>query len=310
MTPSPASSREHDNALLYSRATDSLTLWFYRHAASGALPAGWFEKNVPPRSKLAGNTGPLTIEIVTHCWQYSNMLAYQLSSLVLHPPTQCKVIFTVYYSGEDRDTQSLLQTFSNHCVDSVEWNWCELPPQSLFRRSIGRNQAALETRADWIWFTDCDLIFHAGCLDALNQQLQGRRDALVYPSEERVTTLLPQDDPMLRKTNGGLIDIETDQFSVDKKTRATGPLQITHGDVARAAGYCNALTIFQRPAPHWCKAIEDRVFRWLIGSQGVAIDVPGVYRIRHVSKGRYQGDSLRSRLRAAIRQLQSRMRRT
>jgi len=306
----PANAQARTNELLYSRHSDALKLWFYRHAASGIVPARWFEKNVPPHTARAKRTGTLTIEIVTHCWQYANMLAYQLSSLVLHPPRECKVIFTVYHSAKDRETQRLLEAFSAHCVDNVQWNWREMPPEYLFRRSIGRNQAALDTSADWIWFTDCDLMFHAGCLDALNEQLQGRREALVYPSEERVTALLPQEDPMFRQTNGRLSEIDTDQFSVDKKTRATGPLQITHGDVARATGYCNALPIFQRPASHWCKAIEDRVFRWLIGSQGVAIEVPGVYRIRHVSKGRYQRDTLRSRIRTVIRQVQSRLRST
>ncbi len=305
-----ARQQNHASDLLYSRWNDRLVLWCFRHAASGVLPARWFEKNVPPRSARAATSGALTIEIVTHCWQYANMLAYQLSSLVLHPPQHCKVIFTVYYSTEDNETRSMLEQFAEHRVDNVQWNWQARARESLFRRSIGRNEAALNTRADWIWFTDCDLIFHRGCLDALNRELQGRQDTLLYPRQERVTALLQEHDPLLNQHYAELVDIDPAAFSIDEKTRATGPLQITHGDVARAAGYCNALEIFQRPAAHWCKAIEDRVFRWLVASQGVAIDVPWVYRIRHVTKGRYQGNSLRSRLRTSIRLLQSWLRRT
>ena len=40
-------------------------------------------------------------------------------------------------------------------------------------------QAALLTDADWVWFTDCDLMFRDDCLDVLVEQLQGRRDAQI-----------------------------------------------------------------------------------------------------------------------------------
>jgi len=87
-------------------------------------------------------------------------------------------------------------------VPNVTWNWMPFEKESLFRRGIGRNQAALNTNAHWVWFTDCDLMFRKGCLDALAEQLQGRRDALVYPSEERCTELLREDNPMLQQGAG------------------------------------------------------------------------------------------------------------
>lgn len=282
-------------------------LWFFRLAASGLLPARWFLPEVPARESRAAKTGHLQLEIVSHCWRYSQLLAYQLSSLVNFPPERLSVTMTVFHAAEDEDTVALLQYFGAITVPGVRWNWQRIDQGRLFRRSIGRNLAARSTSSDWIWFTDCDLVFHRGCLDGLAGALQGRRDALVYPREERVSPLLPESDPTLVAGRQGarLVDIDAGQFVVQHRDRATGPLQITHGDVARACGYCDSLSVYQQPAQRWAKAHEDRAFRWLLRTPGVALDVPGVYRIRHLSKGRYQGSRISNLLRTTIRRLQA-----
>jgi hypothetical protein len=100
-----------------------------------------------------------------------------------------------------------------------------------------------------------------------------------------------------------VLDVDPALFSRFPRSRATGPLQITHGDVARAVGYCESLPYYQRPSATWCKAYEDRAFRWLLRSQGEPLDVPGVYRIRHVAKGRYTGGKLNTGLRSSLRRL-------
>lgn len=288
----------------------TMGLSFLRFAASGAIPARWFLPALPAENKRSAKTGVLNIEIVSHCWNYAHFLAYQLSSLAKFPPDRANVTMTVFYCEKDPQTVALLDYFADIDVPGVMWNWRALPREQLFRRSIGRNMAARETRADWIWFTDCDLLFRENCLDSLADALQGRRDTLVFPRHERVTPLLPQDNRMLTASNGqaGLFDIDTDQFTVRELTRATGPLQIVHGDVARACGYCDSLGIYQQPVDHWSKAHEDRAFRWLLRTQGTPLDIQGVYRIRHMQKGRYRGNSLSSRVRGAIRRLQSRLR--
>lgn len=282
---------------------------FLRFAASGWIPARWFQRDLPPVQSRAAKQGHLQLEIVSHCWNYAHFLIYQLSSLVNYPPKNVTVTMTVYYSKEDRSTCALLDHFAQLTVPGVHWNFQERPRQALFRRAIGRNQAALATNADWIWFTDCDLMFRDNCLDALAEQLQGRQDALVFPRVERVTSLLADQDPMLSLDLGApaIVDVDTEHFTETTCTRATGPLQIAHGDVARACGYCAALPYYQKPSDTWCKAYEDRAFRWLLRSQGVPLDIPGVYRIRHVSKGRYTGGAVNTRMRSWIRRLASRV---
>jgi hypothetical protein len=288
---------------------DPLVGRFLRFAAGGWIPASWFLKEIPPENERAAKTGTLHIEIVSHCWQYAHFLIYQLSSLVRFPPQNTQITMTVYYSREDQRTVQLLNFFNTLQVPNVRWNWCELPRQALFRRAIGRNHAALNSTADWVWFTDCDLMFRDNCLDELAKVLQGRRDVLVYPRIERCTSLLSNEDPMLAIDwqNLEVVDVDTSHFEEFRRTRATGPLQITHGDVARACGYCDTLKYYQRPSETWCKAYEDRAFRWLLRSQGTPLDIPGVYRIRHVFKGRYTGSALNTGLRSWLRRTVARL---
>jgi len=285
----------------------SLQGLFLRFAAGGVVPARWFLPTVPGLSQRASKTGRLSIEVVSHCWRYAHLLVYQLSSLVRQPPTDVDVTMTVFYCSEDQETVELLEFFGGMEVPGITWNWQPLRRQEVFRRAIGRNKAARETGADWIWFTDCDLMFLEGCLDSLGEILQGRRDVLLFPREERCTSLLASSDPLLQAGKAGpqLVDLNTSKFSARFRTRATGPLQITHGDVARACGYCEGLRLYQQPSETWCKAYEDRAFRWLLRTQGTPIDLPGVYRIRHVEKGRYTGMVASTGVRSRLRRLTS-----
>lgn len=185
-----------------------------------------------------------------------------------------------------------------------------MPKQELFRRAIGRNRAALATKADWVWFTDCDLMFRDNCLDALAEVLQGRRDALLFPEVEQTTDLLAEHNPMLQAgfTEPQVLDIDTRSFTSRQISKATGPLQIAHGDVCRSVGYCRNIALYQQPVENFAKCHEDRAFRWLLHSQGEPVSIPGVFRIRHVAKGRYSGNETRSQLRTSLRVWQSRRR--
>ena len=287
---------------------DPLVRSFFKLATTGIIPARWFQPALPDRAERAAKRGVLELEIVTHCWQYAHFLVHQLTSIADQPPTDLRVTVTVFYSESDKATSALLDHFGTLKIPGVTWNWWALSEPQLFRRAIGRNLAAKATRADWVWFTDCDLMFRDDCLDQLAAALQGNSDSLVYPRQELVTPLLADSDEMLSFDPSGAAKappVALERFYVSERGRATGPLQITHGDIARAGGYCDALGFYQRPSASWRKATEDRAFRWLLETQGEPIDVPGGYRIRHVSKGRYSGEGLGMRLRGWTRRLQS-----
>ncbi|TVP57149.1 MAG: glycosyltransferase family 2 protein [Gemmatimonadales bacterium] len=268
---------------------------FWRLAASGLVPRRWALGDLPslPRSApaLAPPDRPLKIEIVSHCWRYQHLLGYQLSSLVLYPPERCRVTMTVFHAAEDEGTVEALEFFGRQAAPNVTWNWAPLSRQELFRRAIGRNRAALETKADWVWFSDCDVIFHRGALDTAAELLRGRDDLLCFPREHGVTDLLEADHPLLQEGSDsvGLIEIDPESFTSETRQKAVGGFQILRGDAARDLGYCNPVPFYQKPVSSWQKTYEDRTFRWILGTHGTPLDIPGLYRIRHLVKGRKTG---------------------
>lgn len=270
----------------------------------------WFRRIDPATIAKAKRRGRLHLQIVSHCWRYAHFLIYQLSSLILHHSAKLDLTVTIYYCPEDESTLRVLRFFGEMKQPGLTWDWRALPKEQLFRRGIGRNLAAKSTTADWVWFTDVDIIFQDKCLDVLADLLQGRDDVLLYPTMTRATKLLPEDDDILSRGRGAptIISLPLQAFPLHMgpASRATGPHQIMHGDVARECGYCDGSRVFQKPAKHWRKCYEDSAFRWLIGSHGVPIDLPGVCRIRHSAKGRYRQGAFSAVLRASVRKLQDR----
>jgi hypothetical protein len=285
----------------------SVQEFLLRFAASGLIPATWFIKNRPKPSELAVKTGQLHLEIVSHCWNYANMLTYQLASLAKYPPQKLNVTMTVFYSAEDSATVALLNQFKKLRVENVNWNFQCLTTPELLRRAIGRNKAAKASQADWVWFTDCDVLFYENALDTLSDRLQAKQSLLVYPHTLLATPLLESADPMLQVEAEKItkLDIDREKFSPRKFDRATGPIQIMHGDAARLCGYCADLKVYQTPRNHWAKTYEDRAFRWLLGTQGEPLQIPNIYWIRHQEKGRYRKDSGFTGLRKLNRKLKS-----
>ena len=109
-----------------------------------------------------------SIELVTHCYavdypHFSKLLAYQLSSLELYAAKDM-VSIVVCYCPDDKNTCSVLDFFEEQT--NVNINRIEMPPDTLGRRSIGRNKAAKMTKADVVWFVDCDYFYGKGCLEA------------------------------------------------------------------------------------------------------------------------------------------------
>lgn len=283
----------------------SASTLLYHLAASGMLPAAWFRDTDPAKVVKARRTGRLSLEIVTHCWRYGHFLTYQLGSLVNHRCDELDVTMTVYHAPEDESVLRVLRFFDDIDVPGVSWCWRPLPPQELFRRSIGRNLAAHATKADWIWFTDADILFHEDCLATLAEALQGRDDPLVHPRTILGTSLLPDDHEILVQGRAApaVKEIPLRAFHPHNgiHNKAKGSFQITHGDVARALGYCASIGFYQQPAPRWRKTYEDRAFRWLLGTDGTPLDISGVCQIRHAVKGRYREGSLTGTLRTLLR---------
>ena len=287
--------------------SSDLSAWIYKQVycrlIGSVLPVSWFGPTPP--ATLPAREGRLSLEIVAHCWQYANFAVYQLSSLVNHPPESLDVHYTLYYAEEDAGTAKLVETFSAIELPNIHWQWRPIPRDALYRRAIGRNHAALNSKADWLWFADCDLIFHQHCLDSLAQVLQGRSNGLLFPASEQITELLPADHPMVNLPiqSPQLVDIDPSIFRRGEITKAKGAFQIVHGDLARVCGYCKDLKHYQSPTQRWRKTFEDTAFRRLIEDEGTPIPVRGLHRIRHQEKGRYAKGSVISQVRQSLRRI-------
>jgi hypothetical protein len=240
------------------------------------------------RQRPLKHDGLLSLEIVSHCWKYSRILSFQLSSLILHTPKKITVTMTAFYAPSDQATSTVLEYFEHYSRTNVRWNWQPLDESKLFRRAIGRNAAALATKADWIWFCDCDQAFRENCLDTLAEKLAMTSADLVYPEYVQFSKVQGPDGELLRLADGQpqVLEIDPSQFKPVRFDRAVGGLQIVRGDIARQVGYCKDIPEFMRPAHRWMRTFEDVAFRNRLGIRGQPISVPELYRIEHSIKGR------------------------
>ena len=236
-----------------------------------------------------------SLHLVTHCWNYSRLLCYQLSSLVDCVPNRFSTTCTVFYCRDDVATVKSLLFFQGFVFSPticpgmpwLNWDFRPLPPDQLCRRAIGRNMAAKDTSADWVWFLDCDYVFGLGCLDSLPDELPKVTGPLAYPrAVYRSTTHQCGDEAIERVTKPKLYAIDPDDFSAYRNRRAIGGIQIVRGDVCRRHGYLDGHPKHQRPVKRWRRTFEDTAFRRSLGTKGEPINLPNLYRIRHSKRGR------------------------
>jgi len=235
------------------------------------------------------------IEIVSHCWRYSRVLRYQLSSLLLYA-TSADVTMTVFYTPEDSPTVAILKTFRNHIAGLRAW---PLPRPQLLARAIGRNLAAQQTLADVVWFTDCDYLFGPGCLQTLAAaDLSG--SPLWFPPLTHFTKTRQLGDNYAHWADPALIgddvvlEIDPLHLTQHRLRRAIGGVQIVPGDVARKFGYCDGNQRQQRPVAdddtNFRRNHSDKHFRRSLGTGGSKLDLPNVWRIRQSQFGRVDQD--------------------
>jgi hypothetical protein len=235
----------------------------------------------------------MKIELVSHCWRYSRLLCYQLSSLLLHAPESCAVVMTVFCTGEDEGTVRAMDFFeSQSWPSSVSLKRWQLSREQLMRREIGRNLAALATEGDWIWFTDCDYCFGGGALDALPAAVAGRSENLVYPRQIMISRTHELGDSTIQQLESGpaILDVQAEDYVPHIYRRAIGGVQIVRGSVARERGYLKNSRIQRRTGREWQGFVGDVQFRRSLGTSGVPIALPNVYRIRHSTNGYQQRD--------------------
>lgn len=233
------------------------------------------------------------LEIVSHCWRYSRVLAYHLMSLDDYPPTIDTVV-TVWYTDADRPTADVLRYFARALpLRGVRLRRRNTTLCKLLNRNIGRNTTALETRADYVWFCDADYCFGPGCLDAIPKQFPAD-SVLCYPSRVRRHVSLEDGDafaasalfPVDAELPLSLFRDASCEWQAPKKS--IGGLQIVRGDTAREYGYCRESSNMQKPTTDekWRPTTGDVRYRKSLGAgNGTPIDLPNLFRIRQSVAG-------------------------
>ena len=235
----------------------------------------------------------MNLEIVTHCWRYWRCLTYQVATLYHHPPADgISLILNVVTSREDQATCQRLQEFlSLVWPDNVRIKITYLQKERLFRRGIGRNQVALETSADVVWFTDCDYLIHGSSLQDIMQLMSQPENSFIYPKRIYGTTHETGYELIQEASQWeGPPEISRDLFTETMKmNRAIGGVQIVSGDLCRKYGYLKDSKEWDKPASRWKRAYEDVHFRKHLNQEGYQarkVKISDVLRIRHPVAGR------------------------
>lgn len=244
----------------------------------------------------------MSIHIITHCYSvrlnhYAEFLCYQLSSLVLHPP-KVKTTITVCCSPTDNNTFRVFTSFAHKFdIAGVGLTCHGMLDHCLFRRCIGRDEVAKTTRADLVWFTDCDHVFGEGCLDEAYQQWQQlkkktNQPLMIYPNRinihesHAIGDLLAAENHKLNRQNI-LRKIDPVDFVEKRYNRAIGGVQLVDGDYCREFGYLHKNKKWQQPrfdGRPFGDFKDDVAFRTEFSqrngmTQGVKIK--NLYRLRH-----------------------------
>ena len=234
----------------------------------------------------------MRLQAVTHCWRYSRLLTYQLSSFLAragdaHAPQLTATVF--FCPEQDADTRRVAEFFAgiNRPVN-LHFDWRPLSKPDLTNRAIGRNQAALKTAADVVWFADADYCVLEGFwLNLVNSQaiVEG---PLWYPRAVKGTTH-PAGMAAIARAAGPprLLAAPVEGLLDQEFSKAIGGVQFVKGRVCREQGYLagqdNRLQPYTKG--NWRKNVEDRQFRRTLGTAGEAVDMPGLLRIRHGERG-------------------------
>ena len=145
------------------------------------------------------------------------------------------------------------------CVDAV----CRGVREQLFRRSIGRSAARATQALDLVHRRRHRVLQDLPWIGGV----AGKGRHTGASENDTRTSLLPDDHEILRQGRAApaVRDVPIQEFRPYNgiHDKAKGSFPITHGDMARAFGYCESIGLYQRPAARWRKTYEDRAFRWL-----------------------------------------------
>lgn len=243
------------------------------------------------------------LAINCHTWCYTRLMAYQLSSLYMHPPSsKHSVSMTMCYTPEDEPTEKWLEFFQSlKWPDNCKLYTMPMSQPEVCNRGIGKNRFAQrvisgELPADWVHCTDVDYVFYLNYFDSVCDFLESLKSppALVFPwgistFDFALTDKLLEDakgEPRLLHLPWNRCDRCPQKLRV-----AIGGVQfMPRSTLEMMGGYCAKSKRAQAPSPHgWRENKEDRGFRVELLAAGGKIQrvrpFRNLFRLRHRQRG-------------------------
>lgn len=226
------------------------------------------------------------IELVTHCCavelpQYAWTLKAQIEAMLSSDLARLTVCF---WEGDELTKRIVAQYHTSRVRASQHMHLA-----TLGRRAIGRNwvsQHLIPAETSTVIFTDADYLWTAEALQTLESWATRPRNAtMIYPRKIQVSRDWNLGDEQWGRSRDGTFSIIPEEFIDQQFTRAIGGVQIVRGSFARENGYLRDDPKWQRPqtGKPFSDFKDDVAYRRFCELRGpiVAVDIPGIYRIRH-----------------------------
>lgn len=241
----------------------------------------------------------MKIEVVSHCYcppgvnTYAQHLKWQWVSLCNFPTNCHEVTLMVCYTRSDSTTLDMAKALYDYPhPENVKLRGMDLLPSMLFRRAIGRNLVALESKADVVYFTDVDYFWMGGFFDAVAEHMSPE-SGLCMPSHIWIAKEHAACQELVESQRGAMtVRWKEGDFVRRKQRICIGGVQLVGGDFARRHGYLNC-TKWVQPVDSsagFRSCVCDRQFRaWrkkLDPRPTERLDLPHCYRLRHTMDGR------------------------
>jgi len=240
-----------------------------------------------------------------HCWNYSRLLQFQLSSFHLYPPTNDKFSMTVCYDPDDRRTLDVMKYFlglprhPNYCLYPMPMTTADLCARGVGKNRFAQKVIAGELTPDWVWYTDVDYSVGPGGLDDVCDKLDVEdgpgpfgadseaSHAVYWPREVMAWDYDISERAVAATKTIGLTGMDYADAVPHRIKVAIGGVQfVSAKTLRRAGGYCQNSIRHQRPSPNgWRENKEDKAFRKQVGN---VIELPAfknLYRMRHRARG-------------------------
>jgi glycosyltransferase involved in cell wall biosynthesis len=209
-----------------------------------------------------------------------------LSSILQQEGDPCDVLTNVAYMRDENSTPSTEAVLDYFEEKGLNIKRSEYTDFDVFcKRGNSRNKALKESEADWIMFSDCDMIFPPNWFEEAKKQLTGNNsDKCLHTG--RHSTFLEETKALIKQYDYPCevplsFKLSADLPSKRKRNIGAGFCQIVN--VAKMEESWDRVYVYKAKDNDWSKGItkarSDTLFRRRIGRQKIGL--PWLIHLQH-----------------------------